>query len=72
MDGAIPNSGPVTFSKVAALDLSGVNLRRGCDDKLKPEAIAVLADIPDAYRILVRSDGMCDGGRLEFWIEKSR
>jgi hypothetical protein len=50
---------------LAALDLSGVKLRK-CDKELKPEAITLLEETPAAYSLLVLSDGMCDGGALLF------
>ena len=59
----------VTPKVLAALDLSGVKLR-GCDEELKPEAITVLEETPQAYKLLVLSDGMCDGGPLAFTIAR--
>ncbi|MBG6077641.1 DUF3616 domain-containing protein [Polaromonas sp. CG_9.11] len=52
---------------LAALDLSGVTLRT-CDKELKPEAITVLEETPAAYKLLVLSDGLCDGGPLAFTV----
>ena len=64
------SSGQTVVPKVlAALDLSGVKLR-GCDEELKPEAITVLRETPEAYQLLVLSDGMCDGGPLAFTIAR--
>jgi hypothetical protein len=60
--GASPEASPVAL---AVLDLGGVKLR-GCDKEIKPEAMAVLAESPKAYRVLVLSDGLCDGGPLAF------
>ena len=54
---------------LAALDLDGVELRP-CDKELKPEAITVLEETPAAYRLLVLSDGMCDGGPLVFTLPR--
>ena len=54
---------------LAALDLSGVKLR-GCDEELKPEAITVLEETPQTYKLLVLSDGMCDGGPLAFTVAR--
>ena len=51
------------------LDVSGVKLR-SCDDTLKPEAITVLEETPTAYKLLVLSDGMCDGGALAFTVAR--
>jgi hypothetical protein len=54
---------------LAALDLSDVKLRQ-CDKELKPEAITVLEETPAAYKLLVLSDGLCDGGPLAFTIAR--
>ena len=54
---------------LAALDLSQVTLRK-CDKELKPEALTVLEETPKNYKLLVLSDGMCDGGPLAFTIPK--
>lgn len=68
----------VTPKPLAALDVSGVKLRkltqgenRVCaDEKLKPEAMTVLDETPLAYKLLVLSDGMCDGGALTFTVAR--
>ncbi len=52
---------------LAQLDTSQVRLRQ-CDKELKPEALTVLEETPQAYRLLVLSDGMCDGGALAFTL----
>lgn len=55
---------------LATLDLDKVKLR-GCDDEIKPEAIAVLEDRPGApYHAVIFSDGLCDGGPLGFSIPR--
>jgi hypothetical protein len=54
---------------LAALDLSDVKLRQ-CDKELKPEAITVLEETPASYKLLVLSDGLCDGGPLAFTIAR--
>ena len=54
---------------LAALDLGGVKLRK-CDKELKPEALTVLEETPAAYKLLVLSDGMCDGGPLAFTVAR--
>ena len=55
---------------LARLDLSGVT-KRSCDDDLKPEAFAVIDDQPGkSYRMVIFSDGMCDGGPLGFTIRR--
>ena len=62
--------GQVVQPKVlAALDLSSVKLR-SCDKELKPEAMTVLKETPTVYRLLVLSDGMCDGGPLAFTVAR--
>ncbi|PWB80331.1 MAG: hypothetical protein C3F11_18235 [Methylocystaceae bacterium] len=57
------------FRKLARLDLTKVKLRE-CDKEIKLEALAVLEDDKDHYRILILSDGMCDGGPLTFRIPR--
>lgn len=52
---------------IAQLDTSQVE-RRKCDKELKPEALTVLEETPQAYKLLVLSDGMCDGGALGFTV----
>jgi hypothetical protein len=54
---------------LAALDLKGVKLGK-CDKELKPEAMTVLEETPAAYRLLVLSDGLCDGGPLAFTLAR--
>ena len=54
---------------LAALDLGGVKLRN-CDKELKPEAMTVLEETPSVYKLLVLSDGMCDGGPLTFTVPR--
>ena len=54
---------------LATLDLGGVKLRN-CDDDIKPEAMTVLEETPQAYKLLVLSDGMCDGGPLAFTVPR--
>lgn len=57
----------VTPKLLAELDLRSVQTRK-CDKELKPEALTVLAENPQAYRVLVLSDGMCDGGAMAFTV----
>lgn len=59
----------VSPKKLARLDLTTVKLRE-CDKEIKPEALTVLEDEPDHYRILIISDGLCDGGPLAFRIPR--
>ena len=54
---------------LATLGVSNVALR-ACDSELKPEAITVLEDNADSLRVLVLSDGMCDGGPLAFTVPR--
>ena len=54
---------------LAQLDLRDVKLR-GCDKELKPEALAVLQESPVSYRVVILSDGMCDGGPLAFEVPR--
>jgi hypothetical protein len=60
---------PVVPKMMANLDLREVSLS-SCDKELKPEAIAMLEDGSDFRRVLVLSDGMCDGGPMSFRIMK--
>lgn len=63
----MPDSRP---RPLARLDLSSVAMR-SCDKELKPEALAVVGDRPgEPYRVVVFSDGMCDGGPLGFTIPR--
>ena len=55
--------------RLATLDLSAVALR-ACDTELKPEALAVLEQTAQNYRVVVLSDGMCDGGPLTFTVPR--
>ena len=65
-----PAEGRVVQPKIlAALDLRRVKLRK-CDKELKPEAMTVLEETPAAYKLLVLSDGMCDGGPLAFTLAR--
>jgi len=41
-----------------------------CAEDLKPEALTILAESVTAYRILVLSDGVCDGGPLVFDVPR--
>lgn len=52
---------------LGVLDLSAVKLRK-CDETLKPESLTVLEETPQSWKLLVLSDGMCDGGALEFSV----
>jgi hypothetical protein len=54
---------------LATLDLRSMDLR-ACDKEIKPEAITVLQESPQALQLLVLSDGLCDGGAMVFDIPK--
>lgn len=54
---------------LGTLDLSQVKLRK-CDKTLKPESLTVLEETPRSWRLLVLSDGVCDGGALEFNVAR--
>lgn len=43
---------------------------KGCQKEIKPEAMTLLADGPDFRRVLILSDGLCDGGPLAFVVPK--
>jgi len=62
-----PNA--ATPKPLAVLALGSV-ARRKCDKEIKPEAMTVLAEGAKAYRLLVLSDGMCDGGAMAFDIPR--
>lgn len=50
---------------IGRLTLDKVEKRQSCDDELKPEAMALIDD-NNQDRIIILSDGMCDGGPLVF------
>lgn len=54
---------------LAHLDVSNVK-RPTCDKETKPEALALISESPGEYRVLVLSDGMCDGGPLTFTVRR--
>lgn len=64
-DGAAADGNVAAPKLLAALDLDGIERRR-CDKRPKPEAMAVLEEAPDRYRVAVLSDGLCDGGPMIF------
>ena len=58
---------------LARLNLSGVQARpcpASASTARKPEAMAMLEEGSDFYRLLILSDGMCDGGPMSFRITK--
>jgi hypothetical protein len=63
-------AGAVIQPKVLAqIDVSQAR-RPKCDKETKPEALALLAEGPTDYSVLVLSDGMCDGGALLFRLRR--
>jgi hypothetical protein len=69
-DGMSAGDRTVEPKALARLDLSGVKLRE-CDEDLKPEALAVIEDAENRpYRVVILSDGMCDGGPLAFAVQR--
>ena len=68
-DGRKGSGKAVKPKMLAQLDLKKIKLR-DCDKETKPEALAVLEDSPKRYRIMILSDGMCDGGPLLFVIPR--
>ena len=59
----------ITVRQLAELELPVVS-GDDCQKEIKPEAMTLLADGPDFRRVLILSDGMCDGGPLVFRIRK--
>lgn len=51
--------------RLAELDLDGLKFT-SCFKELKPEAITILDEAPHRYKVVVLSDGVCDGGPLVF------
>jgi len=54
---------------LARLDLSSIKTR-ACDKEVKPEAITLLQSDATRYRLLVLSDGLCDGGARVFEVPR--
>ncbi|WP_084181758.1 DUF3616 domain-containing protein [Polaromonas glacialis] len=54
---------------LANLDLSKI-VRSTCDKVAKPEALALISESAREYKVLVLSDGMCDGGPLAFTVTR--
>lgn len=69
-DDRSPAEGIIQAKTLACLNLQGVKLRP-FDRKIKPEALTAVQDVPgEPYRIVIFSDGMCDGGPLVFTIPR--
>jgi hypothetical protein len=62
-------SASIKLKPLAELKLPAVT-GDDCQKEIKPEAMTLLVDGPDFYRVLILSDGMCDGGPLTFRIPK--
>jgi hypothetical protein len=59
----------VAVRTLAELDLKRIPFR-SCVKEIKPEAITVLNESPTTYKVLVLSDGVCDGGPLVFDVPR--
>ena len=68
-DGKSADQKAVEPKWLARLDLSDVK-QRECDKELKPEALTLMEQTTDHYRLLILSDGMCDGGPLVFEVPR--
>jgi uncharacterized protein DUF3616 len=62
-------SANITLRQLTELKLPTVS-GDDCQREIKPEAMTLLADGPGFRRVLILSDGMCDGGPLAFRIPK--
>jgi len=56
--------------RLAVLDIRKSDLGGVCSEAIKPEALAILDESTTRYRIVVLSDGVCDGGPLMFDIPR--
>jgi Protein of unknown function (DUF3616) len=63
------NADVATPKFLAQLDLRDL-VRPSCDEEIKTEAMAVLDDAPDHFKVLILSDGMCDGGPVTFRVSR--
>lgn len=61
--------GEIKLRPLAELKLPEVG-GHACHEEVKPEAMTLLTDGPDFRRILILSDGLCDGGPLSYRIPK--
>lgn len=55
---------------LAVLDVREEDIAHGCVEEIKPEALVVLEESALRYRVVVLSDGVCDGGPLVFDIPR--
>ncbi len=73
---AVAEGAPAVPRELAVLDLARVDAAAGgCRDEkvpkaVKPEALAVVGGDAGHYRVLVLSDGLCDGGPLVFAVPR--
>ncbi|MEP7299748.1 MAG: DUF3616 domain-containing protein, partial [Burkholderiales bacterium] len=51
---------------LASLDIRRKDIGDACFQAIKPEAIAMLEESASTFRVVVLSDGVCDGGPLIF------
>jgi len=63
------DGGKIDLRPLAELKLPKVD-GHACHEEIKPEAMTLLTDGPDFRRILILSDGLCDGGPLSYRIPK--
>lgn len=68
-DGRVGSDGRAQPKLLADLELAGM-VRGTCDEEVKPEALAVLEQKPASFRVLILSDGLCDGGPTSFRITR--
>jgi hypothetical protein len=62
---------PRVLARLQLKDGDGKKVKRDtCDEETKPEGLAVLDRSSTHFRVLVLSDGMCDGGPLSFQIPR--
>lgn len=68
-DGAAAGGSVIQPKVLAHLVLPPIRSNH-CDKEIKPEAMTMLENGPDFRRLLILSDGMCDGGALAYRIPK--
>ena len=57
---------------LASLDIRREDLGGACFEAIKPEAIAILEESAAKFRVVVLSDGVCDGGPLIFDLPRAQ
>lgn len=55
---------------LAVLDVRKQDIGKACFEALKPEALAIVDESSKHFRVVVLSDGVCDGGPLIFDVSK--